>query len=1368
MSIRQQDTEELIRIAAQNKEFVRKQLDMTFSIPKSRSKSLPNKPVADVENDAAKLESLVSALLSSPNFRQYDRIDDIFTRLKHKSAFELVSFEALSCFVYKIKENFTAGNTICFARQYSKEAKGLVELLEPLKTYLNLITFDGIDQRLVIDEMIESIFKLVYSALDKVVVPLCLNPSKEALKILERKKVQECMSSLCSVLEYLIVLIKRSMFQEHSLVSLTEVLIKTLFAEGAELLHLTCCFTLSGIISAYKRLAITILNEILNNLSVLTDDPNATLGSKSKRINCKNYNVSENISIKFSTFLVVSVIQHYSNLEKPIRIDGSVDVNQLKIQFDETLGLANKFISEVCDRAFKVKAENQDYRIYLESLTKDLLKLMYRPEFPISYQMINLLVLKLFSGLKTFSAVVRHFIVEELSLIGSYLKETIHEIKQSPVVPQQIIKVPMTEHPSISSIASTCLCKEGWDGAKDMIQCEECWKWFHLDCIGLDLDKYKEENWFCDDCRLFECLQHVKLLTPTVKEDEIVSLPRELIRVTQKYQRVYQHLIINYLITQGGRMENSSRSVMLGSWIESRSDHDLISLWRTPKISNLPRLSEKGTIKLLRQYLIVFELGLTYLHIQGKIISLLNAVQPLTRAKALKSLTNLVQADPECLAEDMIESAVTERLHDTSIAVREATVELLGKFITYKSEFSDTYFTNIMERLKDKGPSVRKRVIKILKDIISADPEHERIIEIFSEVIKRILDDTEGIRDAVVILFEEFWFTSKPVDLFRTVVKVVNILKWKDPIVLLFKALVVKNVVYKDQLDYLAQTATEQLVASSNVKLSILYAKILEIISLSSPELLLDQISTLHQFLTPSQSAKEEAELLGSICTIIGRTAEYMNSLNSARIIRIENQLLQLVFTQGSAVLHQALHALCKVVRLCSRNQSILTNLVQKCYTLLKSASKAQIIEKNNQPSLFRAMLAVGLSIKFSDKAYLLSIKVEEDKAFDKSVFEVFEILCKNKDKSVRDRALDSISLTWVKFPAFLPACDYIIKQFWSEAQTSEAIKKMLEVFQEFLLSCKEAILENQEDDAGNVINVIHGYLEQIIESALNTKAEVRESAAEVLKLIIMQGSVNVGHMIPSLFIMLGDESQLVKEAGFYCIEKSFVKNPDLVTVNLKKSLQGSYDFQRKVLEKKQNLINTFYPRLYLLIKNKKQLRNKFLKVILDALESEDPEFTEFLCGLLACFTFTMVEELIPVLNFLSGKIQIHAARSLRTVKILTSTKDKLKDENLAQVLVMIQMIVMKNYLVAAYNVKGIEDNLEKNVQKAEDVPGFDDEFEEFRYLFTVKEIEGDELVKFKQKFKILLGTQNADEVGLRKRMKKNVEIEEEKEVIEV
>ena len=738
-------------------------------------------------------------------------------------------------------------------------------------------------------------------------------------------------------------------------------------------------------------------------------------------------------------------------------------------------------------------------------------------------------------------------------------------------------------------------------------------------------------------------------------------------------------------------------------------------------------------MKLVRQYLLAFDLGLSFLHIQKKILGLLGETQPLTRAKAIRSVCAIVTADPDCLAEDMIESAVTERLLDSSIAVREATVELLGKFITYKSEFSDSYYAALLDRLKDKGPSVRKRVIKILRDIIGCDPDHERIVEIYCEVAKRIGDTAEGIRDAVTALFEEAWFNAKPNKFFMSVVKVLRILQAKEPVVLLFKSILEKNSeAYIDQLNKLTQIATEQLIASSNLSNSILYAKILEIVSLASPGLLVEQISTLHQFLTPTHNSNEESDLLSSICIIIGRVSEYLSSLNLTKVKRIEGQLLQLVYTQGSVVLTQALSALCKIVKLCSRNQAIITNLIQKCFTLLASCTHKKDLDKKIIPSLYRALLALGLCVKFYDSEVFEKFQVEDGVDFKNSIFLCFEKYATNEDESVRERALEALSLTWVRFPDLLRRSDSLIISAWKVAKTAASKIKMLQMFYDFLSHCDNQSLEGGDEDRGNVVSIIQGYLDDIVNCSWNPSSEVRETAAEVLKLIFLQGQINISKMVSILFCMLGDENSIVKDSAFFCIEKSFSKNPELITINLQNSLKEAFEYQNKFF-KQRPLSESFYPKLYALIKPKKTLRTRFLSPITALLEPSDPCFTAFLCELLTTFNYGTYDELFPIINFVSGKIQASAFRLLRILKVRKAHKESLDKDNLIECLLQIQMIFMKNYFVKAYQLKNIEEAQEKNLQKIDGVDFFTDIYEEFRIYHTMKEVSDPDLKSFRK-----------------------------------
>lgn len=65
---------------------------------------------------------------------------------------------------------------------------------------------------------------------------------------------------------------------------------------------------------------------------------------------------------------------------------------------------------------------------------------------------------------------------------------------------------------------------------------------------------------------------------------------------------------------------------------------------------------------------------------------------------------------------------------------------------------------NYIIYFQDTGVSVRKRVIKILKDICIECPEFPKIPEICVKMIRRV-NDEEGIRKLVMEVFQNMWFS---------------------------------------------------------------------------------------------------------------------------------------------------------------------------------------------------------------------------------------------------------------------------------------------------------------------------------------------------------------------------------------------------------------------------------------------------------------------------------------------------------------------------------------------------------------------------------------------------------------------------------
>lgn len=88
---------------------------------------------------------------------------------------------------------------------------------------------------------------------------------------------------------------------------------------------------------------------------------------------------------------------------------------------------------------------------------------------------------------------------------------------------------------------------------------------------------------------------------------------------------------------------------------------------------------------------------------------------------------------------------VKARLLDQSTSVREAVVDLLGRFILVRPHLIPQYYPVLSDRILDTGVSVRKRVIKIFRDICLEHPEFEKIPEICVKMIRRV-NDEDGIK----------------------------------------------------------------------------------------------------------------------------------------------------------------------------------------------------------------------------------------------------------------------------------------------------------------------------------------------------------------------------------------------------------------------------------------------------------------------------------------------------------------------------------------------------------------------------------------------------------------------------------------------
>jgi cohesin loading factor subunit SCC2 len=127
------------------------------------------------------------------------------------------------------------------------------------------------------------------------------------------------------------------------------------------------------------------------------------------------------------------------------------------------------------------------------------------------------------------------------------------------------------------------------------------------------------------------------------------------------------------------------------------------------------------------------------------------------RSKAIKCLSLVIEADAQILLKQKVFTCVQANFLHQTISVREAAVDLIGRFITLRPELTKHYYNLLSDRILDVGVSVRKRVIKIFRDICINQPKFEHIAEICVKILRRI-NDEDGIKKLVIDTFYNLWF----------------------------------------------------------------------------------------------------------------------------------------------------------------------------------------------------------------------------------------------------------------------------------------------------------------------------------------------------------------------------------------------------------------------------------------------------------------------------------------------------------------------------------------------------------------------------------------------------------------------------------
>ena len=136
-----------------------------------------------------------------------------------------------------------------------------------------------------------------------------------------------------------------------------------------------------------------------------------------------------------------------------------------------------------------------------------------------------------------------------------------------------------------------------------------------------------------------------------------------------------------------------------------------------------------------------------------------NSEQITVRTRSLKSVTQMLEKDPSLLDRARsVKTLITNCAIDTSPMVRDSALTLIGKCITLRPMLEQDFLRHILKLSDDPATGVRKRSMKLLKDIYLRNTEKNVRTLISDSLLQRAKDSDTGVSDLARQTFEEIWF----------------------------------------------------------------------------------------------------------------------------------------------------------------------------------------------------------------------------------------------------------------------------------------------------------------------------------------------------------------------------------------------------------------------------------------------------------------------------------------------------------------------------------------------------------------------------------------------------------------------------------
>ena len=626
--------------------------------------------------------------------------------------------------------------------------------------------------------------------------------------------------------------------------------------------------------------------------------------------------------------------------------------------------------------------------------------------------------------------------------------------------------------------------------------------------------------------------------------------------------------------------------------------------------------------------------------------------QPTVRSKSLKSINQVLETDPSILDGDSVVVQLILRCsNDSSTQVRDSALGLIGKCISMRPVLEEKMTETVVDRFSDAGPGVRKRAMKLAKDIYLRNNNRTLRSAIANGLLHRVQDPEESVRELARQVIEEIWFIpyhsgensavsqislAEHVSLMVQTVKRGNVTNVLDKVLQALLAPDSKS----------AQASMEvctKLVASmfdliDNVDASDPSApsgrdalQVLMIFAKAEASLFtFEQLRLLKPHIT-SIGSSEDLTVSRAVVVIYRRVLPQLSSAHAQFLADVRKELLPVVSKVTRALLDDVMACLWIISTLLETSEH-LARLVLSSLTAIQKMrimSQKEPLDQLKIRQFDRYSLIVGMVGKHCNLDSHLEMFKKNFPNWSGStasklmVDVVVPFAGPSQPLEVRKAALDSVGLVCQSSPRnYVAANVYTAFQqvFDDQIPVLEAV--VLRSLKEFLFTEERRSEQEPEGPAANgaktgkkrELTVIGGtnyddvasattqrFLKQVTRIATSSQDEHAFLAVEVLASINRQGLVHPKETGVTFITLETSSNPRISELAFLEHKSLHAKHETVVEREYVKAIQSVFAYQRDIVKDPRGATtNPFTPKLHLLMEvlkiSKSKNRQRFLE----------------------------------------------------------------------------------------------------------------------------------------------------------------------------